>query len=662
MSFVKHQEIAANLPMAVLVGLVFFAGQLLQLRGLASFTPTDCFVASISFLLASFIFASTCVLFCGLLDDLWGGYASAAGWMIALSISTIYFWDHFSYLWLGLHLDDAVPLLSQNVQGDFHVMRRSLIALFAVLAAYSAQLIVGTFGARWLFRRFSIFQNSVRLRRVVYLLILLAFGYGIEQAIAPHTMTPRGYEARADSIWQFKMARGVGTPTPLLTRAQVEFPPRPSEAAIEQALSSISPQSVERPLNVFLFVVDSLRADFITPEYAPNLSHLRQLALPLEHGVAAGNCTHVSWYSILNSSYPVYWSSIAHQRHSAGAIPIRALRKAGYAIHADATPLLSYFGFAHSVFGDDEKLANSISDQSTFFGPQSGDTVGDIDKHVVQRVIDSLDQVTTTSRVFYLIMLDAPHYNYSWARDYRPKFVPFMSTVPLLPNYITSENVGELKNRYADAVNFEDQLIGSFMAKMQQRNLMDDSIIVVTGDHGEEFLENGHVVHSSALDRFQIEVPIIVYAPAQIAEQRPIAIASHIDIFPTIFDLLGLRHVPDLLLNGTSMLRRSPDTISMSAMCSSYSPSKLLISDSTEKVFLDFSGGMASVGSRLIGREMVATQTYDANYRRTGVSDTAHGITIVNEALRQTGASPHPLYRVLGKDQPVSLLDGNRVR
>src|SRR6185312_9365822 len=109
-----------------------------------------------------------------------------------------------------------------------------------------------------------------------------------------------------------------------------------------QALSSISPQSVERPLNVFLFVVDSLRADFITPEYAPNLSHLRQLALPLEHGVAAGNCTHV------------YWSSIAHQRHSAGAIPIRALRKAGYAIHADATPLLSYFGFAHSVFGDDE--------------------------------------------------------------------------------------------------------------------------------------------------------------------------------------------------------------------------------------------------------------------------------------------------------------------
>src|SRR6266513_1488131 len=117
------------------------------------------------------------------------------------------------------------------------------------------------------------------------------------------------------------------------------------------------------------------------------------------------------------------------------------------------------------------------------------------------RLGDELASMKSHSRAFYFVMLDSTHHDYSWSRRYTPSFAPFTNHVSVLKT--PKADISALINRYRNAVAFVDMLMGEFLEKLQSNGLMDESIIVVTGDHGEEFLERGHLVHASELNRFQ---------------------------------------------------------------------------------------------------------------------------------------------------------------
>jgi membrane-anchored protein YejM (alkaline phosphatase superfamily) len=635
---VSASVLMVSMPVSLAIGLALFAGQLLQLRGLPAFTLKDYAAGLLSFFSSSIVLTMIPVIVCGLLNRVWRGFASAALWMVSLSVSTAYVWDHFSYQWLALHLDDSIPMLVQNAGTDFLVMRSKMTALIAVLAAYIAVLILGTVVTRYVCRRFSIFQKPVAVRALLVILALGSAGYAAEQLISPYTMTPKAYQARAGALWQLRFRDDSGMSTgraALFTLDSVQFKQRPGRDTVERVLAGVTPQGVEHPLNIFVFVVDSLRADQINPDTAPHLWRLGQRSLNPHYGIASGNCTHISWFSIANGTNPLYWSVIAHQPHSDGAIPLRALKKAGYTIRAISTPQLNYFGFARVVFGDNQSLADSIVDQGSLFDPKTKDDPGDLDQLVIKRLLDQVDHQDAGSRSFDLVMLDAPHHDYTWAKDYQAHFVPFMEKVPLLSTRITLDNVGLLKNRYKNAVSFDDELFGRFLKRLEERNLLESSIVVVTGDHGEEFLENGHLVHSSEFDSYQLRVPIIMYIPEALKRTTSIEIASHSSIFPTIFDVIGLKADVNALLDGKSMLQRPAGGIAFSAMCASSSPSRILVDNADQKVELEFAG-IGKIGTMLLARKMFATAAFDGEYHElTGDEAKASSQKLVPQALQE---------------------------
>lgn len=94
------------------------------------------------------------------------------------------------------------------------------------------------------------------------------------------------------------------------------------------------------------------------------------------------------------------------------------------------------------------------------------------------------------------------------------------------------------KGEYLNALMEVDFILCSFLDKLSDFIDLSNTIIIATGDHGEAFGENGYVFHSNSIVRSQTQVPFVLYHPA--LNRREINHSCHFDIFPTLYDLLGI--------------------------------------------------------------------------------------------------------------------------
>jgi arylsulfatase A-like enzyme len=100
-------------------------------------------------------------------------------------------------------------------------------------------------------------------------------------------------------------------------------------------------------------------------------------------------------------------------------------------------------------------------------------------------------------------------------------------------------------------VRHADELVGALVAELRAHELMQDTLFVVTSDHGKELGEHGLVGHGHTLYEELLRVPLVVRVPGRSPARirRP---ASLVDVVPTVLDVLDLAG-PDTL-QGTSLL------------------------------------------------------------------------------------------------------------
>ena len=80
----------------------------------------------------------------------------------------------------------------------------------------------------------------------------------------------------------------------------------------------------------------------------------------------------------------------------------------------------------------------------------------------------------------------------------------------------------------------------SLLSFLKLKGRYDNALIVLTGDHGEEFQEDGSWFHCSSLNRFQTEVPIMIKWPQWAGQMPAHNNVSHYDVMPSILELIGL--------------------------------------------------------------------------------------------------------------------------
>ena len=105
----------------------------------------------------------------------------------------------------------------------------------------------------------------------------------------------------------------------------------------------------------------------------------------------------------------------------------------------------------------------------------------------------------------------------------------------------TPEDVKRIERLYLAGVEEADAMIGRLVSKLQTLDLLDDTIVIITSDHGESLGEHGLWEHNW-MYQDNLRVPLVMRFPKGLpAGKRVPAIVDSIDIVPTVLDLMGLK-------------------------------------------------------------------------------------------------------------------------
>lgn len=315
-----------------------------------------------------------------------------------------------------------------------------------------------------------------------------------------------------------------------------------------------NPTAAPEEANVFLIVAETMRLSFMQPEITPNLTTFGRDNLSFTHTLASANSTHCSWFSIFYSSYPFYWNAQRHLPDQLGSPALIAFKNAGFKIHVFTTEVnQKYLDSQALYYGENGRLMDYI------FVDSSQD-LDESDRRIIDNLRGLFKKGAPSGRNLYVIHLESTHHNYFFPQEYKNKFSPIVNDFDYYKWDYSPEYVLGIRNRYKNALAYLDFIFGEFIATLKSAGIYEKAIIGFTGDHGEEFMEHGSLIHGSNLFKPQMEVPIIFRIPGQQGQMIDRVVAG-MDILPTLLDAVGLYDSASPFLYGRSALR-SPDTSS----------------------------------------------------------------------------------------------------
>jgi arylsulfatase A-like enzyme len=310
-----------------------------------------------------------------------------------------------------------------------------------------------------------------------------------------------------------------------------------------------------RPPNVVIVLVDTLRADRLGSAgnrdgLTPFLDELASRGTVFRNAYAASSWTIPSVASLFTSRYPSQHRAIAHnyvlmeseitlaeQLQAAGYLTVAAAANVGISKErgfAQGFSRWSEQGFARTATAD--KLR--------------GETLRRRALGLMQK---ACMPSTETPCLLYIHYME-PHAPYDPpAARYPALPVPIDAAGVRAANTklklkdgttLTAADVDVLRALYDQEVaELDDQVRGLFEALAAQ-HFLDDAIVVITADHGEEFKEHGGVSHGTALYGETVRVPLIIQAPGNVGGRVVEEAVSLIDVAPTLLQLVGLPAVP----------------------------------------------------------------------------------------------------------------------
>ena len=120
----------------------------------------------------------------------------------------------------------------------------------------------------------------------------------------------------------------------------------------------------------------------------------------------------------------------------------------------------------------------------------------------------------------------------------------------------SEEEISVLKRLYEGEVKYTDNCIGEFLNHLEERKLLDNSLLIITADHGHAFMEHGRYAHAyDILYNEVIHIPLIIYG---IGKKKVESHVQLLDLSPTILDLLGIKQPATFI--GKSMFKREVNT------------------------------------------------------------------------------------------------------
>jgi phosphoglycerol transferase MdoB-like AlkP superfamily enzyme len=284
--------------------------------------------------------------------------------------------------------------------------------------------------------------------------------------------------------------------------------------------------------NVLIFVLESTPKRYIsvydtTYDVTPNLSKWKNIASIFPNMYSHIPTTTNSMATMISGMYPlISYKSIIKDNLSQSLPSIGAVLKAQ---NWENSLLVS----SDLAFGSMDVYAqhagfNLIKDNKSIHCDYPS-------FHITQTQLDGLDDRCLAHE--YLNWIDSLH-------D-KKKFSILWTNQTHYPYFINSENEKKFTddkelNRYLNGLKSSDEAFGILMEGLQKRNLLNQSLIIVVGDHGESFGTHDQKGHGNTVYEEEVNVPCLIYNPVLGSGTVHDVIGGMVDIAPTISHLLRI--------------------------------------------------------------------------------------------------------------------------
>jgi len=311
----------------------------------------------------------------------------------------------------------------------------------------------------------------------------------------------------------------------IATLRVVSFPSRPVGSVAD--LASLK----DRHLNVVFILIDTLRADRLHAygyerPTSPTLDDIASTGILFRHVESQSSWTKCSMTSLLTGYYPIRTGVLRFSQAipEEARMPAEVFHDAGY-----VTTGLFRNGWVAPNFGFSQGFDVYVKPTPRQQAPQGfvrrpGSTkLPGTDEDITLAAGEFLRTYADQKFFLYLHYMDVHQY----AFDQAAADLDFGS---------------KLSDSYDASIHWVDNNVYRVLRSMDELGLLEKSLVVIAADHGEGFREHGVEGHARTLYREVVSVPLIFMLPFRLKSELQVEpVVRNVDIWPTIFDLVGLQ-------------------------------------------------------------------------------------------------------------------------
>jgi arylsulfatase A-like enzyme len=350
----------------------------------------------------------------------------------------------------------------------------------------------------------------------------------------------------------------------------------------------------QRDVNIIVIVSDALRWDVLGcyggNAATPNIDRLAKNGVLFENAYSTAPCTMPSAVSITTGNYSRTYGLTINRKtddpkrkyiyyvNKKEKLLPKELKQYGYDVKMDVENQLASSTNNFQEFDEFRRIKQMSKEEIRFV--EEAIPSGRKASSRYYRIYDLLHYLLTVpeDRHFFLVkwFLD-PHAPYDPPEKFRKKISFNTAELPRDKNYYSNNNVKDfnllirlndfsekecayIKALYKAEVESVDERVGCIIKALEQRKLLKKTIIVFTADHGEAFMEHGHLGHGHRFYETLVHIPLIFMGPGIPPGKREKAIVSQLDLMPTLKDLAGIQYSHQMQGKSYSTLFSGPST------------------------------------------------------------------------------------------------------
>lgn len=299
-------------------------------------------------------------------------------------------------------------------------------------------------------------------------------------------------------------------------------------------------RSGQKKYNVVWLTCESLAARLYSPETMPATTEFAKKGVYFKNHYSGGNVTRQGVFSLFYGLPASYWHPFLAARR--GPLFIDWLKEDGYRFECVTSSKFTYPEFDQTVFMQvpSKNLHEDYTGKSY-----------ERDQRNTKRLIKFIETEAAAGNPFFAFMFfESPHNPYEFPKE-ATVFEDYMD--PFNAAGVTEKDGPAIFRRAANCARHLDMRLAEIYQVLEEKDLLKNTIVVLSGDHGEEFLEKGYLGHSSKFNNEQTRTPLIIYYPGILPGVYE-GLSSHLDVVPMLAKHFGVTCDPEIYSCGMDLL------------------------------------------------------------------------------------------------------------